>query len=205
MANALSLAMSATAQASLPWNEALSGVLGSISLTAWICLLVPQLIKNYRAQSGEALSMAFLFVWLLGDLSNLTGKPGYLAPVGNYANSVFCPTQVLFSPILRPRQSPLEAILSLSISSSWANACIITRSTPQDTTVAVGTRTIASAMSTSRWPSPLKMRLFLSRGAEVRHQPTTRRPDRVRVWTHLARCLLETTPVNRTTPGGKMG
>ncbi|KLU82940.1 hypothetical protein MAPG_02007 [Magnaporthiopsis poae ATCC 64411] len=56
-----------------PAKEALSGVFGSISLTAWICLLLPQLITNYKAQSADGLSMAFLFVWLLGDVANLLG------------------------------------------------------------------------------------------------------------------------------------
>lgn len=57
-----------------PMNEAVSGVFGSISLTAWICLLLPQLITNYKTKSAEGLSMAFLIVWLLGDLANLLGR-----------------------------------------------------------------------------------------------------------------------------------
>jgi len=35
---------------------------------------LPQLITNYKAQSADGLSMAFLFVWLLGDMTNLSGK-----------------------------------------------------------------------------------------------------------------------------------
>ncbi|ERS99560.1 hypothetical protein HMPREF1624_04765 [Sporothrix schenckii ATCC 58251] len=54
-------------------REALSGIFGSVSLTAWICLLLPQLIQNYKGQSADGLSMAFLFVWLLGDATNLSG------------------------------------------------------------------------------------------------------------------------------------
>lgn len=54
-------------------NEALSGILGSVSLTCWVFLLVPQVIENYRNQSAEALSLAFVIVWFLGDLSNLLG------------------------------------------------------------------------------------------------------------------------------------
>lgn len=87
-----------------PLREALSGVFGSISLAAWICLLVsspscsrlgslagfltrstrheadidaaqlPQLIANYKAQSADGLSMGFLLIWLLGDATNLAGK-----------------------------------------------------------------------------------------------------------------------------------
>ncbi|OAA48604.1 vacuolar membrane PQ loop repeat protein [Metarhizium rileyi] len=61
-------------EASMTWGEALSGIFGSISLTAWICLLLPQLIANYKAKNADGLSMAFLIVWLLGDVSNLVGK-----------------------------------------------------------------------------------------------------------------------------------
>lgn len=83
-------------------GETLSGVFGSVSLTAWICLLVsaylllssfrqaianansdadccprlqlPQLITNYKAKSADGLSMKFLIIWLLGDIANLSGK-----------------------------------------------------------------------------------------------------------------------------------
>ncbi|KAI9641606.1 hypothetical protein NHQ30_009459 [Ciborinia camelliae] len=54
-------------------QEALSGIFGSISLATWIFLLVPQLILNYRSQSADGLSLAFLTVWLIGDISNLVG------------------------------------------------------------------------------------------------------------------------------------
>ncbi|KAJ4417437.1 hypothetical protein N0V85_001853 [Neurospora sp. IMI 360204] len=54
-------------------GEALSGVFGSVSLTAWICLLLPQLITNYKAKSADGLSMNFLIIWLLGDIANLLG------------------------------------------------------------------------------------------------------------------------------------
>ncbi|EGY20937.1 vacuolar membrane PQ loop repeat protein [Verticillium dahliae VdLs.17] len=55
-------------------RDSLSGIFGSISLTAWICLLLPQLIANYRAQSADGLSMGFLFIWLLGDITNLVAR-----------------------------------------------------------------------------------------------------------------------------------
>ncbi|KAK4229893.1 putative vacuolar amino acid transporter YPQ1 [Podospora fimiseda] len=54
-------------------GEALSGIFGSVSLAAWICLLLPQLIANYKAKSADALSMKFLLIWLLGDIANLSG------------------------------------------------------------------------------------------------------------------------------------
>lgn len=91
----------------LTWNEALSGVSGSISLAAWIFLLVrlplfpltfplspsslppspqptpilpanpslqvPQLIENYRQSSADGISLTFLLVWMIGDITNLAG------------------------------------------------------------------------------------------------------------------------------------
>lgn len=78
----------------MPSNEVISGIFGSISLTAWIAVLVrracfmsdsttltllqvPQLHANYKSGSAEGLSMAFLFIWLLGDIANFIGA--YLA------------------------------------------------------------------------------------------------------------------------------
>ncbi|MCJ1329870.1 hypothetical protein MMC10_006551 [Thelotrema lepadinum] len=55
-------------------HEALSGVTGSISLAAWVFVLVPQLWENYRLQSAEGISLTFLFVWFIGDLTNLVGS-----------------------------------------------------------------------------------------------------------------------------------
>lgn len=54
-------------------SEAASGILGSVSLCCWIFLLLPQLIENYRNSSAEAISLAFIFVWFLGDICNLIG------------------------------------------------------------------------------------------------------------------------------------
>lgn len=45
-----------------------------LSLTS---LQVPQLFANFRAQSADGLSMAFLIVWLLGDATNLMGESPY--------------------------------------------------------------------------------------------------------------------------------
>ncbi|KAF9738657.1 hypothetical protein PMIN06_001931 [Paraphaeosphaeria minitans] len=57
----------------LTTHEALSGVFGSISLASWIFLLVPQLIENYRQSSADGISLAFLAVWFIGDVTNLIG------------------------------------------------------------------------------------------------------------------------------------
>ncbi|ORY09397.1 vacuolar membrane PQ loop repeat protein [Clohesyomyces aquaticus] len=54
-------------------HEALSGVFGSISLASWIFLLVPQLIENYKQGSADGISLAFLTVWFIGDITNLAG------------------------------------------------------------------------------------------------------------------------------------
>lgn len=57
----------------LTWNEALSGISGSISLASWIFLLVPQLIENYQNGNADAISLTFLFIWFVGDVANLIG------------------------------------------------------------------------------------------------------------------------------------
>ncbi|KAF9874372.1 vacuolar membrane PQ loop repeat protein [Colletotrichum karsti] len=54
-------------------GEEASEILGSISMAAFLCLLLPQLYANYKLQSADSLSMAFLFIWLVGDISNLLG------------------------------------------------------------------------------------------------------------------------------------
>ncbi|KAK3393191.1 PQ loop repeat-domain-containing protein [Podospora didyma] len=72
-------------------GEAISGVFGSVSLVSWICLLLPQLIANYKAKSGDALSMKFLIIWLVGDIANLFGALfTSLAPSTIALASYFC-------------------------------------------------------------------------------------------------------------------
>lgn len=43
-------------------------------------LQIPQLIENYQNDSADGISLVFLFVWLLGDLTNLAGV--YIATSG---------------------------------------------------------------------------------------------------------------------------
>jgi hypothetical protein len=41
-----------------------------------LCRIVvysPQIIENYQLESGEGLSLLFIYVWLLGDVCNLMG------------------------------------------------------------------------------------------------------------------------------------
>jgi uncharacterized protein with PQ loop repeat len=73
MDSLLSLLALSPANVPLTWNEALSGIFGSVSLASWVFLLVPQLIENYRLGSAEGISLTFLFIWFLGDLANLAG------------------------------------------------------------------------------------------------------------------------------------
>lgn len=67
------MATSNPTDATLTTREGFSGALGSISLACWIFLLLPQLIENYRNGSAEAISLAFIFVWFIGDICNLAG------------------------------------------------------------------------------------------------------------------------------------
>ncbi|KAI2639370.1 PQ-loop-domain-containing protein [Xylaria nigripes] len=80
----------------LSLNEALSGIFGSVSLTAWICLLIPQLIANYKAKSAEGLSMGFLAIWLFGDVANISGAlVTGLAPTATALSGYFCISDVI--------------------------------------------------------------------------------------------------------------
>ncbi|KAJ5123339.1 hypothetical protein N7448_009436 [Penicillium atrosanguineum] len=65
--------MGADGSVPLTPREAASGLLGSVSMTCWIFLLVPQLIENYRNGNAEAISLLFIFVWFIGDIANLAG------------------------------------------------------------------------------------------------------------------------------------
>lgn len=54
-------------------HSVISGVAGSISLACWIIVFTPQLWENYSRKSAEGLSLAFVVIWLLGDLFNVVG------------------------------------------------------------------------------------------------------------------------------------
>eukprot|EP00887_Chlorella_sp_A99_P001485 scaffold8.g1485.t1 len=47
---------------------------GLASIACWLCAQAPQLYRNYRSKSVEALSAWFLAEWLLGDTFNLVGS-----------------------------------------------------------------------------------------------------------------------------------
>ncbi|KAI0345998.1 PQ-loop-domain-containing protein [Trametopsis cervina] len=57
----------------LAGSEALSGILGWMSIACWIVVYSPQIIENYQLKSGEGLSTLFVYIWLAGDLANLFG------------------------------------------------------------------------------------------------------------------------------------
>ncbi|KAK1985697.1 hypothetical protein LZ30DRAFT_747015 [Colletotrichum cereale] len=68
-----------------------SEILGSISMAAFLCLLLPQLAANYRLKSADSLSMAFLFIWLLGDVTNLMGGlANHIAPASIAVTCYLC-------------------------------------------------------------------------------------------------------------------
>ncbi|KAL1970897.1 hypothetical protein VTN77DRAFT_2731 [Rasamsonia byssochlamydoides] len=53
--------------------EALSGILGSISIACWVVVFSPQIIENFRRGSADGLSLLFIIVWLAGDVFNILG------------------------------------------------------------------------------------------------------------------------------------
>ncbi|KAF9905004.1 hypothetical protein BX616_001113 [Lobosporangium transversale] len=51
----------------------LSSITGMLSIICWFIVFTPQIWINYKRQSGESLSLPFLYIWLLGDLFNVAG------------------------------------------------------------------------------------------------------------------------------------
>lgn len=54
-------------------NRAISGITGSISISFWIIVFVPQIYENYVRKSSEGLSLLFVVLWLIGDIFNVLG------------------------------------------------------------------------------------------------------------------------------------
>ncbi|CAG8745992.1 1771_t:CDS:2, partial [Cetraspora pellucida] len=50
-----------------------SRVVGFISLACWICVSIPQLYENYKRKSGSSLSLALIYIWIMGELLDLIG------------------------------------------------------------------------------------------------------------------------------------
>ncbi|KAG0319669.1 hypothetical protein BG000_003809, partial [Podila horticola] len=57
----------------VPLNVVLSNLAGSASILCWFIVFTPQFWVNYKRQSGESLSLVFLYIWLAGDIMNLIG------------------------------------------------------------------------------------------------------------------------------------
>ncbi|GMM49605.1 cationic amino acid transporter [Starmerella bacillaris] len=55
-------------------RETVSAMAGSVSLACWIIVFTPQIYENWRRKSAEGLSVAFVAIWLLGDLFNVFGS-----------------------------------------------------------------------------------------------------------------------------------
>jgi hypothetical protein len=53
--------------------EAISGILGSVSIACWVVVFSPQIIENFRRSSADGLSVVFLVVWLAGDVFKILG------------------------------------------------------------------------------------------------------------------------------------
>ncbi|KAG0328435.1 hypothetical protein BGZ99_005300 [Dissophora globulifera] len=57
----------------VPMKIYLSNIAGSLSILCWFIVFTPQFWINYKRQSGESLSLVFLYIWLAGDIMNLIG------------------------------------------------------------------------------------------------------------------------------------
>ena len=120
--------VAAASEIPLTTREALSGIFGSISLACWLFLLLPQLLENYRNSSAEAISLAFIFVWFIGDVANLAGAIwAGLVPVITAIAVYFCIAdgvligQCLYYGIKNKRKQG-KALLSARPSSAGASS-----------------------------------------------------------------------------------
>lgn len=72
--NSFLVRFSSTFNACIPTPLAfLSTSLGFLSIGAWLFALPPQIYKNFAEQSTIGLSVYFLSIWFLGDITNLLG------------------------------------------------------------------------------------------------------------------------------------
>ena len=77
---------------SLPGISRLTWLRALIFANRRIIVYSPQIIENYQLQSGEGLSLLFVYTWLLGDVCNLGGAAlAHLLPtmiiLGVYASA----------------------------------------------------------------------------------------------------------------------
>ncbi|KAJ2723500.1 hypothetical protein GGI07_002625 [Coemansia sp. Benny D115] len=63
----------ASAAGQLTDSEALSDIIGYVSLMCWVVVMFPQIWLNYKRKSGEGVSLIMMVAWVLGDVFNITG------------------------------------------------------------------------------------------------------------------------------------
>lgn len=56
-----------------PWRAEISSIFGSISFACYLILMVPQLVEQWRLKTVDGVSLYFLGIWMLGDITNLIG------------------------------------------------------------------------------------------------------------------------------------
>ncbi|KAJ2698495.1 hypothetical protein FB645_005621 [Coemansia sp. IMI 203386] len=54
-------------------KQALSNLIGYLSLACWIVVMFPQIYLNYKRKSGEGVSLAMMVAWVFGDIFNIVG------------------------------------------------------------------------------------------------------------------------------------
>ncbi|KAA1083036.1 hypothetical protein PGT21_023561 [Puccinia graminis f. sp. tritici] len=54
-------------------SESVSSLMGWISFACWLLVYTPQIYENYVYKSGEGVSISFVVIWMIGDLTNLFG------------------------------------------------------------------------------------------------------------------------------------
>ncbi|KAG0363105.1 hypothetical protein BGX24_004984 [Mortierella sp. AD032] len=70
---ASTVASTVAEEAAVPLKIYLSNIAGGLSILCWFIVFTPQFWINYKRQSGESLSLVFLYIWLAGDIMNLIG------------------------------------------------------------------------------------------------------------------------------------
>ncbi|KAG0664722.1 hypothetical protein C6P44_000704 [Monosporozyma unispora] len=51
----------------------ISQITGTVSITCWIVVFIPQIYKIFKEKSARGLSLQFIVIWLLGDIFNVVG------------------------------------------------------------------------------------------------------------------------------------
>lgn len=81
---------------SLTPREALSGILGTITIACGITLLIPQIFENIQTRSASAVSLLFLIIWAIGDITSLAGGVwAQLLPTVNALSFYYCLADVV--------------------------------------------------------------------------------------------------------------